>query len=213
MPSTLSLFRIELRSDRQHLHEPVPLFIASRKHGLGPEIKALARQQREVRRHVIIRILVVDDFAPWLRFVSSIVEKEPGWQIVCEVSDGLEAVHKAEELQPDLVLLDVGLPELNGIEAARQIRKIFPNLKILFLSAFDSVGVVEDALNTGASGYVVKVDAGGELVGAVEAVLQGKRFVSSALKGCISVDDEPHASPACFDARYGFGIATWSPYK
>lgn len=148
-------------------------------------------------RHVIIRILVVDDFAPWLRFVSSIVETEPGWQILCEVSDGLEAVYKAEELQPDLVLLDIGLPELNGIEAAQQMRKIVPNLKILFLSAYDTVEAVEEALNTGASGYVVKVDAGSELVRAVKAVLQGKRFVSSSLKGRISVEAEyTQARPA-----------------
>lgn len=147
--------------------------------------KALARQQRDVTRHVIIRILVVDDFPPWLRFVSSIVARQPGWQIVCEVSDGLEAVKKAEELQPDVAVLDIGLPELNGIEAARQIRKSVPNLKILFSSAFDSLDVVEEALNTGASGYVVKVDAESELIRAVEAVLQGKRFVSSALKGRI----------------------------
>ena len=158
-------------------------------------------------RHVIIRVLVVDDFAPWRRFVSSIVEKEPGWQIVCEVSDGLEAVYKAEELQPDLVLLDVGLPELNGIEAARQIRKIVPNLKILFLSASDSVEAVEEALNTGASGYVDKLDAGSELVRAVEAVLQGKLFVSSALRGRISDEAEYTQARCVSDARYGSGMA------
>lgn len=135
-------------------------------------------------RHVIIRILVVDDFKSWRHFVSStILLSERGWHIVCEVSDGLEAVKKAEELQPDLVLLDVGLPKLHGIEAARQIRKIVPNVKILFLSALDSLEVVEEALNTGASGYVVKVDAGRELVRGIEAVLKGKRFVSSGLKG------------------------------
>lgn len=150
----------------------------------------MAREQREATRDVIIRILVVDDSALWRQFVSSIAEKEPAWQIVCEVSDGLEAVYKAEELQPDLVLLDIGLPSLNGIEAARQIRKIVPNLKILFVSAFDSVKVVEEALSTGAGGYVVKVDAGSELVRAVEAVLVGKRFVSSELKGHISIEAE-----------------------
>lgn len=134
-----------------------------------------------------IRFLVADDFSPWLRFVSSLIlPKMPAWHIVCEVSDGLEAVIKAEELRPDIILMDIGLPVLNGIEAARQISKIASNSKILFLSAFDSPDVVEEAMNTGASGYVAKLDAASELVGAVEAVLQGKRFVSSRLRGNIS---------------------------
>ena len=89
-----------------------------------------------------IRILVADDFAPWRHFVSSmILMKEPKWHIVCEVEDGLEAVNKAKELKPDLILLDIGLDKLNGIEAARQIREFDPNLKILCLSAFDSLEV------------------------------------------------------------------------
>lgn len=114
----------------------------------------------------------------------------PEWHIVCEVSDGLEAVVKAQELKPDIILMDIGLPRLNGIQAARQISKSVSNSKILFLSAFDSPEVVEEALNTGASGYVAKLDAASELVGAVEAILQGKRFVSSRLKGNISVQAE-----------------------
>lgn len=105
----------------------------------------------------------------------------PGWHIVCEVSNGIEAVNRAKELKPDIILLDIGLPHINGIEAARQISKIAPGSKILFLSAFDSQDVVEEALGTGASGYVAKLDAA-ELVRAVEAVLQGERFVSSRLK-------------------------------
>jgi DNA-binding NarL/FixJ family response regulator len=145
---------------------------------------------------VNIRILVADDSEPWRRFVSSaILPKKPGWHIVCEVSDGVEAVKKAEELKPDLILLDIGLPKLNGIEAARQITKIPSNSKILFLSAFDSLEVVEQALNTGANGYIVKLDAGSELVVAVEAVFQGKRYVSSRLKGVISAQaEDAHAS-------------------
>lgn len=129
-----------------------------------------------------IRILVADDFVPWRRFVSSLIlPKKPGWHIVCEVSDGVEAVTKAEELQPDMILMDIGLPKLNGIEAARQICKVASNSKILFLSAFDSLEVVEEALNSGGNGYVVKLDAASELVRAVEAVLQGIRFVSGRL--------------------------------
>ena len=83
----------------------------------------------------LIRILVADDFVPWRRFVSSIVRQQPGWHVVCEASDGLEAVQKAREFKPHIILLDIGLPKLNGIEATRQIRKLVPNSKILFLSA------------------------------------------------------------------------------
>jgi len=100
-------------------------------------------------------------------------------QVICEVSDGLEAVHKAEELKPDLILLDIGLPTLNGIEAARQIRKLAPDSKIVFLSQESSAEVVEEALRLGAWGYVLKTRAGSDLLPAVEAILSGKRFVSS----------------------------------
>jgi len=114
----------------------------------------------------------------------------PEWHVVCEVSDGVEAVKRAEELKPDIILMDVGLPKLNGIEAARQISKTTPSSRILFLSAFDSHDVVEGALRTGASGYAVKLDAANELVGAVEAVLEGKQFISSRLRGAISPQTE-----------------------
>jgi DNA-binding NarL/FixJ family response regulator len=138
-----------------------------------------------------IRLLVADDFSPWRRFVSSLIlPKMPEWHIVCEVSDGLEAVIKAQELKPDIILMDISLPGLNGIEAARQISKVASNSKILFLSAFDSHEVVEEALNAGGSGYVAKLDAASELVEAVEAVFLGKQFVSSRLKGEIAAQTE-----------------------
>lgn len=139
---------------------------------------------------VNIRILLADDFAPWRHFVSSmILMKEPQWHIVCEVEDGLEAVSKAKELKPDLILLDIGLDKLNGIEAARQIREFDPNLKILFLSAFDSLEVVEEAINTGANGYVIKLDAANELINSIEAVFQGEQFVSRRIHGRIPARD------------------------
>jgi DNA-binding NarL/FixJ family response regulator len=148
---------------------------------------------------VIIRILVADDFAPWRRFVSAIAQKESGWHVVCEVSDGLEAVQKAEELKPDVILLDIGLPTIKGIEAARQIRKVAPNSKILFVSTYDDLDVVEGALATGASGYVVKGDAGKELAKAVEAVFQGTRFVSSRIKALTSAEAEDPQGPDGLD--------------
>lgn len=82
---------------------------------------------------VSIRILIVDDFEPWRRSLCSLLQQNPAWQVICEASDGLEAIEKSRELQPDLILLDIGLPKLNGIEAARQIRKLAPGARILFL--------------------------------------------------------------------------------
>jgi len=82
----------------------------------------------------LICILLVDDFAPWRRFVSSVVQKEPELQIISEASDGLEALQKAKELKPDLILMDIGLPKLNGIDVARRVREVASPLKVLFLS-------------------------------------------------------------------------------
>ena len=104
-------------------------------------------------------------------------------QIVGEASDGLEAVQKAEELQPDLILLDIGLPTLGGIEAARRIRELSPQSRILFVSQETSVHVVQAALAEGAKGYVVKTDLRRELLTAVDAVLRGEQFVSRRFPG------------------------------
>ena len=127
----------------------------------------------------LVRVLVVEDFEPFRRFVASTLQKRPELQIVCEVSDGLEAVQKAQELQPDMIVLDIGLPTLNGIEAARRISKVSPGSKVLFLSQESAAIVVQEALELGALGYVVKAHAGSELLPAVEAVLKGEQFVSS----------------------------------
>jgi DNA-binding NarL/FixJ family response regulator len=128
-------------------------------------------------------ILAVDDFEPWRQFVCSTLWKQPQFRNILEVSDGLDAVQKAEELQPDLILLDIGLPSLNGIEAARRIRIVAPNSKILFLTENYDPDIAAEALRTGARGYVVKTDAERELLTAVEAVMAGKRFVSQRLLG------------------------------
>ena len=136
----------------------------------------------ETVKRSTVRILLVEDFEPFRRLICSILVKRPGLQ-VCEVSDGAEAVRKAEELQPDLILLDIGLPMLNGIEAARRIRKCAPQSKIIFVSQQSSPDLVQEALTLGALGYVVKTRVGSDLVAAVEAVLEGRQFVSNGLAG------------------------------
>jgi Response regulator containing a CheY-like receiver domain and an HTH DNA-binding domain len=131
----------------------------------------------------LIRVLVVDDFEDWRRQVHSLLQARPAWQVIAEASDGSEAVQKAEDLKPDLILLDIGLPKLNGIEAARRIRQRSPSSKIIFLSQNSDLDFVRAAVGTGALGYVLKTDAGRELLPAVDAVLGGKQFFSSSVKG------------------------------
>jgi DNA-binding NarL/FixJ family response regulator len=143
-----------------------------------------------------IRVLVVEDRRDWRKPVRLLFQMRPEWQVICEVSDGLEAVQKARELKPDLILLDIGLPKLNGIEAARRIRLLSPNSKIVFLSMDNSLDVVQVALGTGALGYVYKAHAGSELLPAVEAVLRGERFVSSGIEGD-KLTDTPGANAPC----------------
>jgi DNA-binding NarL/FixJ family response regulator len=130
-----------------------------------------------------IRVLVVEDFEPWRDFIRSTFQREPELQIISEARDGMEAIQKAKELQPDLVLLDIGLPGLDGIEVARRIRECVPNAKILFLSEAQSWEVVREAVRAGASGYVVKADAARDLLAAVNAVLGGAKFLGARFDG------------------------------
>jgi DNA-binding NarL/FixJ family response regulator len=130
-----------------------------------------------------IRVLVVDDSEPFRRILRSILQENLAPRAIVEAVDGIEAIELAQVLQPDLVLLDIGLPKLNGIQAARKIRELAPQSKILFVSQESSVDIVQAAFSLGASGYVVKVDAGSELVTAVKAVLRGEKFVGSRFAG------------------------------
>jgi len=125
------------------------------------------------------RILIVEDFEPFRKLIRSLLGGNPSWEIIAEVSDGLTAVQQAAELQPDLILLDIGLPGLNGIDAARRIRTLAPDSRILFVSQESAPEIVREALTLGAYGFVVKSRAATDLLTAVETVLQGKRFVSS----------------------------------
>jgi DNA-binding response OmpR family regulator len=130
-----------------------------------------------------IRVLVVDDYDPFRRFLTSMLQNNWHKMDIRVVSDGLEAVQEAQRLQPDLILLDIGLPTLNGLDAARRIRTLSPTSKIVFVTQETSADVVQEALNIGASGYVVKADAGRKLIAAVTAVLRGEQFVGSRFAG------------------------------
>ncbi len=135
-----------------------------------------------------IRILITDDYADWRRQVRAVLQARPEWQVISEAEDGLEAIEKAQGVKPDLILLDIGLPKLNGIEAARRIQQLSPSSKIIFLSQHNDLDIVRAALSTGARGYVRKTDVKRELLPAMDAVLQGKQFVSSSLKGYESTE-------------------------
>jgi DNA-binding NarL/FixJ family response regulator len=128
-----------------------------------------------------VRVMVVEDHEPFRRFICSALGTQEDLQIIDQVDDGLEAVLHATSLKPDLIVLDIGLPGLNGIEVARRVRQLVPEAKIVFLSQESSADVVHEALRVGAHGYVLKTHAQDELLDAIETVLQGKQFVTSGL--------------------------------
>lgn len=137
----------------------------------------------------LVRILIVDDFDLWKGFVIARLRERPDLTIAGFASDGLQAVQKAEELQPDLVLLDMMLPKLNGIEAAQHIRRVAPMAKILFVSSESDSESVQTAFQAGGSGYVSKMEAAAGLLAGIDAVLRGERFVSPGLTDMGDVTD------------------------
>ena len=130
-------------------------------------------QQRQVS------ILVVDDFQPWRIQIRNILQGRREWKIVSEACDGPEAIKKAIELKPDVILLDIGLPALNGIEAAERIFTLVPDVTILFVTQQNDDDVVNAAISIGAKGYVLKPNVNRELLPALEAVLKGWSFIGS----------------------------------
>ncbi len=127
-----------------------------------------------------VRVLVVDDYAPWMHFVSAALALIPEIKIVGEAQDGLTAIQKMVELKPDVVVLDIGLPDMNGIQVAKRLMELSPKVRILFLTENTAPEIVRDALLTGAQGYVVKSHAARELMPAIEALLLDCYFVSAA---------------------------------
>jgi DNA-binding NarL/FixJ family response regulator len=144
------------------------------------------------------RTLVVDDYDPWRRHICAVLKARPELQVVGEASDGLEAVRMCEELKPDLILLDIGLSNLNGIEVEKRICQLVPSAKVLFLSQNNDAEVVQAALGNGAQGYVLKADAGSELLPAIKAILRGERFVSSRTNKAAESTVPESPSPCTF---------------
>jgi DNA-binding NarL/FixJ family response regulator len=117
-----------------------------------------------------LRILLADDHSILRRGLRSILEAQPGWEICAEAHTGREAVARAAQFRPDVVILDVCMPDLNGVEATRQIRKVSPRSEVLILSVHDSNHLVREVIEAGARGYLVKTDTDRELVAAVESL-------------------------------------------
>jgi two-component system nitrate/nitrite response regulator NarL len=143
------------------------------------------REEKVSSEKLPVRVLVVDDFEPWLRFVKAALYQESDMQIVGTAPDGLEAVAKAQVLQPDLILMDISLPALNGIEATRKISRLVPDAKIIFLSLEKEPEIVKSALAAGGRGYIAKLDAHRELPSAMKVVADGNRYVSRSCRASI----------------------------
>jgi two-component system, NarL family, response regulator LiaR len=135
----------------------------------------------ETESKTTIRVLLVDDHEVARRGIRSVLAGNPDLEVVGESADGEEAVKKTSELRPDIILLDISLPGISGIDAAKSVHKISPETRVIFVSQHDSVRIAKDAMSFGASGYVVKSDAGRDLLAAIDAAKEGRTFVSRTL--------------------------------
>lgn len=170
-------FHALLRESASLRQQSVAAGVQSR-HIIGPKFKRSATE-----RVSIACVLVVDDHAQWRDTMCSMLETYTDCGLLCEAGDGIEAVRRATRLKPQLILLDLELPHLNGIEAAKQIMQSSPDSAILFVSMNNCADVVREALSTGAKGYLLKMDAGTELWPAIEAVLRNKQYLSCGIRG------------------------------
>jgi DNA-binding NarL/FixJ family response regulator len=142
----------------------------------------------------IIRVLVVDDYGDWRTVIRSMFARDSKLSIAGEAEDGLEAIEKIAGLQPDLIVLDIGLPKLNGLEVLSRARELSPDSKVLMVSEMRSAEIALEALRRGALGYVVKSGAANELLPAVEAAVEGRQFLSNQIAGAASEDGERNGS-------------------
>ena len=133
----------------------------------------------------IFRILIADDHEVVRRGLISLLQAQTDWQVCGEAADGREAVDKAQQLKPDVIILDIGMPSLNGLEATRQILKTNPHARVLILTLHDSDQVVRDVLNAGARGFLLKSDAARDLVAAVEALRRDKTYFTSKVAAMV----------------------------
>jgi DNA-binding NarL/FixJ family response regulator len=129
----------------------------------------------------VFRILLIEDSVPWLEFLRALISRESSLEIIGLATDGQDGIAKAEALSPDLILLDIDLPKLNGITVARTVRTLVPKAHFLFVSQNADPAVVREALSVGSAGYVLKTD-GREILAAIEGVRKGARFVSPGLR-------------------------------
>jgi len=149
-----------------------------------PNTDAAGSMQVQTRTLTVpFRTLVVEDHKPFLEYICSTLRENPHLELVGQAENGTEAVERSAVLQPDLIFLDIGLPGINGLEAACRIRSLVPGAKIIFLTQETSPEIVHEALGLGASGYVLKSKSYSDLQIAIEAVLLGNRFVSEGLDG------------------------------
>ena len=134
----------------------------------------------------LLKLLIADDHDIVRAGMKALLDDQPGWQVVAEASTGRQAVEKAKATTPDVVILDVTMPELNGLEAARQIKKLLPHTEILILTVHESEQIATEVLKVGARGYILKSDAGRELVAAVKAVSAHKSYFTSRISQMVS---------------------------
>jgi len=153
-----------------------------------------------------LRILIADDHEVVRRGVRTLLESEPGWTVCAEAINGREAVEVARRLKPDIAVLDIGMEELNGLEAARQIRKVLPDCEILILTIHESEEVIREVLAAGARGYVLKSDAGRDLVTAIGTLRRHKPFLTPRVAELMLdgfIDGGEGAPPATPSRRAG----------
>ncbi|HTZ97319.1 MAG TPA: response regulator transcription factor [Terriglobales bacterium] len=132
---------------------------------------------RALNTFMAVRILIVDDHPVVRHGLKVLLGEHPGWEVIGEASDGVEAVDKAVTLDPDVIVLDVTMPRMNGLEACRRILQKDPNCEILVITQYDSQQMMREALACGARGYIVKSNAARDLLAAVEAVSQHRSFM------------------------------------